>query len=193
MVPLLVVVSRCFMENIVVTCKFESFLCWLDNLLQKNVIVFFFFFFFFGKSNFKMALIWKRGYFWPTFHIFDSQRKSCTNSFSTYLTHIQTRILLTLLTFFTLPISKNKYLEQSINNKWWAKFELECLPLICVYTDAKFIVICKPRTLNDGGEDFSSVQKLQKALLLSSSYFAFLGKIIMTWLILPESFGSSLS
>ena len=53
--PLLVLVSPCFRENVVVTCKIGSFLCSLDNLLQKNVIVFFFFFFFL-KSNFKMAL-----------------------------------------------------------------------------------------------------------------------------------------
>ena len=35
-------VSPCFRKNVVVTCKIESFLCSLDNLLQKNVIVFFF-------------------------------------------------------------------------------------------------------------------------------------------------------
>ena len=40
--PLLVLVSPCFRENVVVTCKIGSFLCSLDNLLQKNVIVFFF-------------------------------------------------------------------------------------------------------------------------------------------------------
>ena len=40
--PLLVLVSPCFRENGVVTCKIGSFLCSLDNLLQKNVIVFFF-------------------------------------------------------------------------------------------------------------------------------------------------------
>ena len=40
--PLLVLVSPCFMENVVVTCRIESFLCSLDNLLQENVIVFFF-------------------------------------------------------------------------------------------------------------------------------------------------------
>ena len=40
--PLLVLVSPCFRENIVVTCEIGSFLCSLDNLLQKNVIVFFF-------------------------------------------------------------------------------------------------------------------------------------------------------
>ena len=38
---LFVFVSPCFSENVVVTCKIESFLCSLDNLLQKNVIGFF--------------------------------------------------------------------------------------------------------------------------------------------------------
>ena len=40
--PWLVLVSPCFKENVVATCKIGSFLCSLDNLLQKNVIVFFF-------------------------------------------------------------------------------------------------------------------------------------------------------
>ena len=35
--PWLVLVSP--RENVVATCKIESFLCSLDNLLQKNVIV----------------------------------------------------------------------------------------------------------------------------------------------------------
>ena len=39
---LLVLVSPCFRENVVVTCKIGSFLCCLANLLQKNVIVFLF-------------------------------------------------------------------------------------------------------------------------------------------------------
>ena len=39
--PCLVLVSPCFRENIVITCKIGSFLCSLDNLLQKNVTVFF--------------------------------------------------------------------------------------------------------------------------------------------------------
>ena len=38
--PLFVPVSPCFRENVVVICKTGSFLCSLDNLLQKNVIVF---------------------------------------------------------------------------------------------------------------------------------------------------------
>ena len=40
--PWLVLVSSCFTENVVATCKIWSFLCSLDNLLQKNVIVLFF-------------------------------------------------------------------------------------------------------------------------------------------------------
>ena len=38
---LFVLVSLCFRENVVIMCKIGSFLCSLDNLLQKNVIVFF--------------------------------------------------------------------------------------------------------------------------------------------------------
>ena len=165
--PWLVLVSPCFRENVVATRKIGSFLCSLDNLLQKNVILFL------GNQISKWRSFEKKGYFWPTFHIFQSPGESYENSFNAYLTHIQTRILLTLLTFFALPILK-KYkfirygfslvwalvlilirviLEQSINIKWWAKFMLECLLLIYTYTNAKFIIICKPRTLNDGGED----------------------------------------
>ena len=39
--PWLVLVSPCFRENVVATCKIGSFLCSLDYLLQKNVILFF--------------------------------------------------------------------------------------------------------------------------------------------------------
>ena len=39
--PWLVLVSPCFRENVVAICKIGSFLCSLDNLLQKNVILFF--------------------------------------------------------------------------------------------------------------------------------------------------------
>ena len=38
----LVLVSPCFKENVVATCKIGPFLCSLDNLPQKNVIVLFF-------------------------------------------------------------------------------------------------------------------------------------------------------
>ena len=67
--PWLFLVSPCFRENVVVTCKIGSFLCSLDYLLQKkrNCSLFW-------KSNFKMALIWKR-LFWPTFTFFSYQGK----------------------------------------------------------------------------------------------------------------------
>ena len=39
--PWLVLVSPCFRENVVATCKIGSFVCSLDNWLQKNVIVLF--------------------------------------------------------------------------------------------------------------------------------------------------------
>ena len=40
--PWLVLVSPCFRENVVATCKIESFLCSLDNLPEKNVTDIFF-------------------------------------------------------------------------------------------------------------------------------------------------------
>ena len=60
--PWFVLVSPCFRENVVATCKIGSFLCSLDNLLQKNVIVLFF-----GNQFSKWRSFEKRGYFWPTF------------------------------------------------------------------------------------------------------------------------------
>ena len=56
--PWLVLVSHCFRENVVATCKIGSFLCSLDNLLQKNVIVFFF-----GNEISKWHSFKKKGYF----------------------------------------------------------------------------------------------------------------------------------
>ena len=56
--PLFVLVSPCTRENVVVTCKIGSFLCSLDNLLQKNVIVFFF-----ENQISKWRSFEKKGYF----------------------------------------------------------------------------------------------------------------------------------
>ena len=101
--PWHVLVSPCFRENIVATCKIGCFLCGLDNLLQKNVIVLFF-----GNRISKWRSFEKRTIFDLLFTIFSHQGKSYKNSYSTYLTHIHTHILLTLLTFFALPILKKK-------------------------------------------------------------------------------------
>ena len=185
-----VLVSSCFRENVVATCKIGSFLCSLDNLLLKNVIVLFFW-----NQISKWHSFEKRAIVDLLFTFFSHQGKvTKIRSAHISLIYIHTRILLTLLTFFALPILKKKYefikygfslvwvlvliliraiLAQSINKKWWAKFKLGCLLLVCTYTNAKFIVICKPRTLNDGGEDSVKYRNRKKVPLLSSSHFAF--------------------
>ena len=56
--PWLVLVSPCFRENVVATCKIWSFLCSLDNLLQKYVVVFFF-----ENQILKWRSFEKKGYF----------------------------------------------------------------------------------------------------------------------------------
>ena len=68
--PWLVLVSPCFRENVVATCKIGSFLCSLDNLLQKNVIVFFF-----GNQISKWRSFEKRAIFDLLFTFFSHQGK----------------------------------------------------------------------------------------------------------------------
>ena len=74
-------------------------------------------------------------------------------------------------------------LEQSINNKRGEQnlsCKLEYLLLICTYTNAKFIVICKPRTLNDGGEDSVKYRNRKMHRFLAAAILLFIGKIIIT-------------
>ena len=68
--PWLVLVSPCFGENVVATCKIGPFLCSLDNLLQKNVIVFFF-----GNQISKWRSLEKRAIFDLLFTFFSHQGK----------------------------------------------------------------------------------------------------------------------
>ena len=66
--PWLVLVSPCFRENVVATCKIGSFLCSLDNLLQNEIV---FFFFFFLEIKFQNgAHLKKKGLFWAYFSHF---------------------------------------------------------------------------------------------------------------------------
>ena len=104
--PWLVLVSPCFRENIVATCKIGSFLCSLDNLPQKNVIVLFL------EIKFQNGAHLKKGLILTYFSHFVVTREKLQKSSSTYLTHIHTRILLTLLTFFALPILKKIQIYQ---------------------------------------------------------------------------------
>ena len=62
----------------------------------------------------------------------------------------------------------------------------------CVYTNAKFIVIYKPRSLTDGGDDPVQYRNRKKYSFLAAAILLFIGKIIKLDS-LPESFGSSLS
>ena len=68
--PLLVLVSPCVRENVIVTCKIGSFLLSLDNSLQKNVIVFFF-----GNQISKWRSFEKRAIFDLLFTFFSHQGK----------------------------------------------------------------------------------------------------------------------
>ena len=68
--PWLVLVSPCFRENVVATCKIGSFLCSLDNLLLKNVIVLFF-----GNQIWKWRSFEKRAIFDLRFTFFSHQGK----------------------------------------------------------------------------------------------------------------------
>ena len=68
--PWLVLVSPCFRENIVATYKIGSFLCSLDSLLQKNVIVFFF-----RDQISKWRSFCKKGYFDLLFTFYSQQGK----------------------------------------------------------------------------------------------------------------------
>ena len=69
----LVLVSPCFKENVVATCKIGSFLCSLDNSLQKNVIVLFF-----GNQISKWRSFEKRAFFDILF-TFSSHQGKVTN------------------------------------------------------------------------------------------------------------------
>ena len=68
--PWLVLVSPCFRENVVATCKIGSFWCSFDNLLQKNVIVLFF-----GNQLSKWRSFEKRAIFDLLFTLFSHQGK----------------------------------------------------------------------------------------------------------------------
>ena len=183
-------------ENVVATCKIGSFLCSLDNLLQKNVIVLFF------GNQFQNGAHLKKGLFLTYFSHFLVTREKL-QKFLQHISHSHTYTYFAhLIVFFALPIlKKNTNLSDTVslwyeswcwflfvpfwNNqyitKWWAKFKLKCLLLICTYTNAKFIVIRKPQTLNDGAEDSVKYRNRKKHHFLAAVILLFIGKIIITW------------
>ena len=89
--PWLVLVSPCFRENVVATCKIGSFLCSLDNLLQKNLIVSFF-----GNQISKWRSFEKGAIFDLLFTFFSHQVK--LQKFLQHISHSHTN------TYFAYPI-----------------------------------------------------------------------------------------
>ena len=98
--PWLVLVSPCFRENVVVTCKIGSFLCSLDNLLQKNIIVLFF-----GNQISKWRSF-EKGLFFDLLFTFSSHQ----GKLQKFLQHISQTHTYTYfahpIDFFALPMSK---------------------------------------------------------------------------------------
>ena len=106
--PWLVLVSPCFRENVVATCKIGSFLCSLDTgtLLQKNVIVLFF-----GNQISKWRSFEKRAIFDLLFTFSSHQGK-----LQKFLQHISETYTYTYfahsIDFFALPILKKIQIYQ---------------------------------------------------------------------------------
>ena len=112
---LFVLVSPCFRENVVVTCKIGSFLCSLDNLLQKNVIVLFF-----ENQISKWRSFEKRAIFDLLFTFFSHQGK---------VTKIPSaHILLTFIHLFCSPY------WLFLPYQFWKKLQIYrvCFPLVWV-------------------------------------------------------------
>ena len=98
--PWLVLVSPCFRENVVATCKIGSILCSLDNLLQKNVILFF------GNQISKWRSF-EKGLFLTYFSHFLVTREKL-QKFLHYISQTHTYTYFAHpIDFFALPILKN--------------------------------------------------------------------------------------
>ena len=98
--PWLVLVSPCFRDNVVATCKIGSFLCSLDMLLQKNVIVLFF-----GNQISNGAHL-KKGLLLTYFSHFLVSREKL-QKFLQHISHSHTYMYFAPpIDFFALPILK---------------------------------------------------------------------------------------
>ena len=112
--PLLVHVSPCFRETVVVTCKIGSFLCSLDDLRQKNVIVFFF-----ENQISKWRPYEKRAIFDLLFTFFSYQGKVTKNPLAYIsLTYIHVFCSPYWL-FFALPILKKNTNLSGMVSLWY--------------------------------------------------------------------------
>ena len=176
------------MYSVVVKCKIESFSCSLDNLFQKNVIVFFF-----GNQISKWRSFEKKKVIFDLLFTFFSHQGKVTKIPSTHISITYIHVFCSPYWLFCLTNFEKKntnlsgislvwvlvliliraILEQSINNKMVSK-----KLLMHVYTNAKFIVICKPWILNDGGE--VQYRNRKKHCFLAAAILLFIGKSIIT-------------
>ena len=178
-----------FRENVAATCKIGSFLCSLDNLLQKNVIVFSF-----GNQISKWRSFEKRAIFDLLFTFFSHQGK---------VTKIPSaHISLTYMHIFCLPYWPfcliNFEKKKGIYQVW---FLFDMIPGVDSYsrhfrtinklkngeqnlswnvsywnvlTLMPNIVICKLWTLNDGGENSMKYRNHKKHCFFKQQSFCFL-------------------
>ena len=104
---LFVHVSPCFRENVVVTCKIGSFLCSLDNLLQKKVI------FSFLEIKFQNGAHLKKGLFLTYFSHFLVTREKL-QKFLQHISHSHIYIYFAhpIDFFFALPMLKKIQIYQ---------------------------------------------------------------------------------
>ena len=118
--PWLVLVSPCFGENVVATCKIGSFLCSLDNLLQKNVIVPFF-----GNQNSKWRSFEKSAIFDLLFTFFSHQGK-VTKIPSAHISHTYTYFAHPIDFFCLTNFEKNTNLSDTVSlwYEFWCCFLL---------------------------------------------------------------------
>ena len=101
--PWLVLVSPCFRENVIATCKIGCFLCSLDNLLQKNVIGLVF-----GNQISKWRSFEKRTIFDLLFTFFSHQGK--LQKFLQHISHSHTYTYFAqLIDLFCLTNFEKKY------------------------------------------------------------------------------------
>ena len=130
-------VCPCFRKYVIVTCKFVSFLCSLDNFLLKNIIVFIL-----GVHNLKWYPFDKRAIFNLFSHFYSHQGK-----FFWHMSYFNRNTFVAHPVNFVLPYKfckKCKFIiygfslvcflvqtlicvifeiEQSVKSKRWAKFK----------------------------------------------------------------------
>ena len=107
--PWLVLVSPCFRKNVVATCKIGSFLCSLDNLLQKNVL------FSFLKIKFQNGAHLKKRLFLTYFSHFLVTREKLQKIPSAHISNTYTYFAHPIDFFCLINFEKNTNLSGTVS------------------------------------------------------------------------------